>query len=977
VALFSTLDPRPSTLAAQVSPAANWRTIDTRHFYVHFTPALEPLARRIAGDAERAYEQLAKELHPPRGKIDLVLSDDVDFSNGSATPYPTNRIVIYANPPVNESALRYTNDWGQLGVTHELTHIFQLDRTRGIWKLGQYVFGRAPTLFPNFYSPLWLTEGLAVYFESRLAGAGRIEGAEHRMIARAAASDHRFPGLGSVSAAYGRFPFGETAYAYGSLFVDYVAKSRGEDKVRAYVDKASAQLIPYLIDIPARQAFGVSFSRAYRLWRDSLLTTSTLDPRRSPLASWTELTRDGVFVSAPRWLSDSTIVYTGAPGRESYGAFTVDINGHRTRIGRRNSRSPNVRLADGSLLFSQHEFVNPYQIRSDLFVQRGGRERQLTRGARLTTPDARADGAIVATQIVAGSTRIVRVSLDGKSIRPITNGSYDEQWTEPRWSNAGDRIVASRWLRGNVSQIVVIDTTGRIMHVVSSGHAIEATPSWLPGDAGIIYSSDRSGSAQVYVERFDDPRDLSRSTTLRVSDAYSGLFEPQAARQSSRVAAVLFRTDGYHLGVAPCCSTSGEAVPAYRDTTPASTLAPVVTESGAAHRYSPWRMLVPRYWLPTLSEAMHNGYYLGASTSAADVVGRHSLDASLGIPTNNTGVVWSAGYRYSGFGLPIISASASQDWSYRGHIFDRDAARTALGELRRRIRDGDVLGTWIHQRYRRAYSVTAGVGVEHRDHFTLPAGLASLVDTTGAMGSVTFPRLELSAGFATYQVPPFAISPEDGISVSGTIRDRLRSGDAGNGSYTLSTVGVAQAYKSLDLPGFAHHVVALRVAGGYADERSNGYYEVGGTSGSTFQIIPGYSVGEGRRTFGVRGFEPATLFGIRALAASAEYRVPLLLAGRGIGWLPFFFDRSSLVAFTDFGTAWCPTAKAGRETCVDPILTQHYRIASAGAELNVNLGVLSWDQPYRFRAGVAFPTLNREFFRRPGSEIYFSAGASF
>jgi hypothetical protein len=965
-----------SPLGAQVSPHADWRTIATRHFYVHFTPPLEPLARRIAGDAERAYEQLAKELHPPRGKIDVVISDDVDFSNGSATPYPTNRIVIYANPPVNESALRYTNDWGQLVVTHELVHIFHLDRTRGIWKLGQYVFGRAPTLFPNFYSPLWLTEGLAVYFESRLTGAGRIEGSEHRMIARSAATEHRFPVLGAVSAANGRFPFGETAYAYGSLFVDYVAKTRGEDKIGTFVDKASAQIVPYFIDIPARQSFGITFSRAYRLWRDSLLKASPRDPPSSPLDNWRELTRDGVFVSAPRWLSDSTLVYTGAPGRESYGAFSVGIDGRRTRIGRRNSRSPNVRLADGSLLYSQHEFTNPYEIRSDLFLQRGGRERQLTHGARLTTPDARADGAIVATQIIPGGTRLVRVSRDGKTITPLTNGGYDEQWTDPRWSFSGDRIVSSRWLRGNVSQIVVIDTTGRVVHVVSSGRSIEATPSWLPGDAGVVYSSDRNGSAQLYVERFDAPGDLSRSATFRLSDVYSGLFEPQSAPRLPRAAAVVFRSDGYHLGVGDCCPANGDPVAVYRDTLPRG-VAPVIVDSSAVRRYSPWRMLVPRYWLPTLSEAMHDGYYLGASTSASDVVGRHALAASIGIPTNNTGTIGSMAYRYGGFGLPIMDASASQDWSFRGNIFDRDAKRTILGEVRRRIRDADVLGTWIHQRYRTAFSVTAGVGLEHRDHFTVPRGLTSLVDTAGSLGSPTFPRLQLGAGFANYQRPPFSISPEDGISLNFTVRDRLRSGEPGRGSYTLSTVGIAAAYKSLDLPGFAHHVIALRVAGGYADERSNGYYEVGGASGSTFQIIPGYAVGEGRRTFGVRGFAPATLVGIRALAASAEYRVPLLLTSRGIGWIPFFLDRSSLAAFTDFGSAWCPTARAGREVCVDPLLTRHYRIASAGAELNFNLGVLSWDQPYRFRLGVAAPTLNRAFFRRSAAQMYFTAGASF
>ena len=150
------------------------------------------------------------------------------------------------------------------------------------------------------------------------------------------------------------------------------------------------------------------------------------------------------------------------------------------------------------------------------------------------------------------------------------------------------------------------------------------------------------------------------------------------------------------------------------------------------------------------------------------------------------------------------------------------------------------------------------------------------------------------------------------MSAQFTIRDRLRSGETGHGSYSLSNVGILSLYKSLDFPGFAHHVLALRFAGGYADERSNGYYEIGGTSGSTFEIVPGYSVGEGRKTFGVRGFLPASLIGIRALTSTAEYRVPLFLTGRGVGALPFFLDRSSLALFADYGTAWCPTARANR-----------------------------------------------------------------
>ncbi len=122
-----------ATIANAQAPNLDWRTLSTPHFFVHFNPNTEGFARRVAADAERAYAQLAAQFHPPRGKIDIVISDDVDASNGSATPFPTNRIVVFANPPVTESALRYTNDWGQMVISHELTHIFHLRyRSRGI-----------------------------------------------------------------------------------------------------------------------------------------------------------------------------------------------------------------------------------------------------------------------------------------------------------------------------------------------------------------------------------------------------------------------------------------------------------------------------------------------------------------------------------------------------------------------------------------------------------------------------------------------------------------------------------------------------------------------------------------------------------------------------------------------------------------------------------------------------------------------------
>jgi hypothetical protein len=977
-ALFAALTLLAPRAAAQ-APNLEWRTLTTQHFRINFNPPLEPLARRLAADAERAYEQLSHEMHPPRGMIDVVLSDDVDFSNGNATPFPSNRIVVYANPPIAETALRYTNDWTQSVITHELTHIFHLDRARGIWALSQHIFGRAPPTFPDMYGPSWLIEGLAVYEESNLAGDGRILGSEHRMIARSSTIDNAFPRIGRWSLGQGHFPFGEVAYAYGSLFVDYLARTRGQGDIRRFVEAQSEFLIPYLIDPPAKKGFGISFSRAWPEFRDSIARTIH-EPDTRPLEAWRRLTLDGPFAFAPRWIGDTALIYSGGPGRETFGAFRVDMSGKQHRIGRRNNESANLPLANGDLLFSQLEFVNPYQQRTDLFLQRGRREIQITHGERLFSPDVRSDGAIVAAQITPGATHLVRVSPDGKSVAPLTHGSFDELWTEPSWSHSGDRIVAARWLRGNVSQIVVLDTLGNILHVVSSGNSIEATPSWLPGDGGVMYNSDRDGSAQIYVERFANTRTFADASTRRLSNVITGTFEAEPSRDGQHIAATNFRIDGYHLGVGTYGPNGGTPVPDYLDTLPHAGVAPlIVNDTSRVTNYRAWRTLYPRYWLPVLDPGVDNGYRIGLTTSGFDVVGRHSMQATLEFPTNNTGVVWDVAYQYAGLGLPVLSAEVSQDWQSLGGVFARTPGRPIIGEVFQRTIDAEALATWLRQRERTALSVSGGFGVESRSHTTnAPVSLSS-IDTAGELGSPSFPMLIGALGFASYQRPAFSISPEDGLQFNTTVRDRLRSGPAGQGAASLSTVATLSLYKSLDLPGFSHHVIALRGAVGFADVNADGYFDVGGINGGTFQVVPGYTVGEGRETFPVRGFPSSTLFGTEAFSGTAEYRVPLKLVGASPGILPLFLDRTFLTFFTDVGSAWCPSIATGREVCniFDPLLTRHVEIASAGAELNVNLGLLSWDSAYRFRLGVVAPTYNRALFGQNAVQVYVVSGINF
>lgn len=974
---------------AQVRPDREWRTIRSEHFHVHFTPELEHVARRAAVHAESAWVALARHLPRPRGTIDLLISDEFDVSNGFAMPSPSNRIVVYANPPVVESALRFTDDYLQLLVTHELAHIFHLDHVGGVWALLQKVFGRSPMLFVNGYQPRWMVEGLAVYYESLLTGAGRIVGSEHRMLARAATLEHTFPRIDQLSYANPRFPYAYGAYAYGSLFIDRLADVHGDSALSRYITRGSRRLIPWDLNRPARRAFGRSLTAEYRAWASAL--AAERPPRQPPLPLWEDLTVDGVYASFPRWLDDSTLIYTGTPGRESYAAFLLGIRGsprgpviERERIARRHTPSPQNRLNDGSLLYAELEYTGPFTMRSDLFLDdRRGNRRRLTRGARLSSPDVRHDHTVVAMQTIPGGTRLALRSPAG-AVTAITPGGLDEQWSEPRWSPDGRRIAAIRWTRGGTSSVVVLDETGRVLRTLVSERTVNATPSWSPDGQWVYFSSDRGGITNLYRARADTAG--GPVTLERVSDAQTGLFEPQPSPGGRSLAAVVFRADGYHIGRAPMDSMRAEIAPAIGTVAP-RTAVPAAASDAPATAYSSWRMLLPTSWIPYLEAGLSdNSTRIGALVSGHDIAGRHAYQALLFVPTDNSGLTGFLQYRNATLGQPLLDFVGEQEWTNIACVADASRQNACVGDLRRRIRDGAVSLTFQRPRVRTFSYASVGGGLEVRDYATDPAPLLVRVDSLYSR-TYYYPRLVFSAGWANVQYPLNAISAEDGVSLAFTSRLRWRWRDSLRVS--SSAVASASVYKSLPLPGFAHHVVALSAAAGAQDNRSTSYLEVGGISSGLLDVFPGYALGEGRRTFGVRGFEPAAQIGIHALKGSVEYRAPILMAGRGLGTLPLFIDRTSVTLFGDAGAAWCPGVFATRaapaysrctraEVDAGVVYTDPKVLASAGAELNVSATILSWDVPYRFRLGAAFPVAGQAYaYGKTDPVAYLTVGVSF
>ncbi|HEX2093656.1 MAG TPA: hypothetical protein VHG28_14720, partial [Longimicrobiaceae bacterium] len=166
-------------------------------------------------------------------------------------------------------------------------------------------------------------------------------------------------------------------------------------------------------------------------------------------------------------------------------------------------------------------------------------------------------------------------------------------------------------------------------------------------------------------------------------------------------------------------------------------------------------------------------------------------------------------------------------------------------------------------------------------------------------------------------------------------------------------------------------------AGADLGPRSPGF-SVGGTGGGpgpvplAFDLAPGGSL-----TFPVRGYEPGTQRGDRALSATAEYRVPLALVERGFRLLPVFLDRVWGDVFADAGGAWCPGECERGFRSAPRRLRPLY---SVGAELGVDATV-GYFVGMTLRGGVAVPlsevSIAGGMPRRPSPELYLRFGRSF
>ncbi len=918
---------------AQVDPSGPWRTLHTPHFRIHFRPAYRAVALLEAREAERSYALLAGELHPPRGVVDLTLGDDIDAANGFTTVFPTSRITIFATPPAGDHGLLFYDSWLRLVTTHELTHVFHLDRTKGIWSALQHVFGRAPGLFPNEYQPSWAIEGLATYYESRFTNGGRVRSSFHTQVLAAdrAADASRSPWDALL---FSRWADGIVPYAYGSRFLHSLASVAGDSVVPRFVEATSGQLIPFRVGRQvARVAPGHTLATEWirgtrpppgsdgqqppvqvpKQVIDSLLRTEPV-PRVSPDGRRVAYVRDDGSGASELRVRDATTLRVVARHRVTAG---VDYDW----------------VAD-TLVVAQLDYVTPWRIRSDLYRWvPGGSWRRATRGARLVAP-AGGGGRLVAVALGPGG---------ATPTLPVPPGPAGAVWEDValspdgRWG-AGSRSARGRWalvrwpVDSPAAGAVLVETRGSI-----------ADPVWTPRGE-LWFVADATGFPQVY--RWSD---AGRAEPLTA--------EPLGARAPAplpdgTLVYVTLGAHGWELRHAAPLAGGAAAPVTFPEPLPFDAAPAVpVRETG----YTSWPSLRPHFWIPVYADAGPTGRFYGAFTAGTDAVGRFVYGADVYVSGRPFRAAGDFALVSTALGNPTLDLSAWSSWA------DLLPPPSAAGVTVSELDEYAALGaSFVGRRWRSVASARVAAELERTSYAAMPdTALATLCPACATRnlvgGSVTLTLSHLVRG-------ALSVSPERGVAWSLTYRRRDEPSSARWSNELRSRL--AWYVRAPGLGGFAHSVLAFRVAAGGSDGPLGTLFRVGGVApqGVSVYFAPSLSA---TRAFPIRGYRAGELAGERAAVGSVEYRVPLALVGRALGHLPVGVDKLWVNAFADAGDAWAPGTA--------PRLT---RLRSTGLELAGDVA-LSYDFRLAVRLGAAQPlaTAPSGAARRP--QFYAALGSDF
>lgn len=1019
--------------AGPYDPEVPYKTLKTPHFFVAYPEGYGHIALRTARIAEDTWPFIAERYEwEPDGRITIVINDQTDYANGSATIIPNKVITIYVTAPTRISGLEDLDDWLATVVQHELAHIFHLDMAYGLPWIARLIFGKYVAM--NQYAPAWVTEGLAVYEETMTSGSGRGRSHFVDMVIRTAALEDRFPSIDEGYRAYPNWPFANIAYFFGGRFQLFLAERYGEEALLEYHRAYAANPIPYFTYLPAKLKFDTSIESLWLAFEEEMTEEAERVHRLVQTSTMGEtiperLTFHGGQSVGPRVTPNGKyVIYSTSSPVDGPRVRRLNLESGEDEPLVNDTLSQSISFTPGgdafyfqqteiNQRFYQHNSIYRYDTKSESFsrVDLDPNEpegfRAPSGSLRARDPDVSPDGKrLVFVQTPYGSNRLVLAWLesDGTTIHPkvLVPAEPDVMFSNPRFSPDGELIAVARF-KGGRRDVVVYDVHGNLVHEITRDRAQDTDPTWSHDGEWIVFASDRSGIYNLYGYR-------RRTGEVRqLTNLITGAFQPSLSPDDRFIVYRGYSADGFDVYQVPFTPGSGAQVEIAlaepvdfdrfeRSWPPRREDAPTLP-APAPFKDEPLPEELPRGWsiadysaLDTLLPFQDNWnlfpsvlanereIYGSLTHFGSDALGTHSylLNVTYGTLTDFVG--GGASYALDVFEPTFAVFGTADAVTFTRTYFDEvPTSASCPGGAGATVDTDDgrrFCGRNDYYNERRlGAQFSIGLPVRQRHQFSLSyrfenrQPLEVLPETTVVVDQPptgNFARVSLGYTYANVRAFPYSVSLERGPSF-GVALSALSRGLGGDYEQLLLT---AEGRYYLDIPWpvrwLKNHVLAARLGLGIgAGPDPVELFRLGGVAAQSALTTTTENF------HGLRGLGLAVLDGTGILSGSIEYRAPIIRIDRGLWTLPIALRVLHLALFADFGRVFDEVSLDAFDHFLDPFAV------GVGAEIRADL-LVAYSLPLTLRLGAADVIVTPKIAEfDPQNDVafpvYFSLGSQF
>lgn len=601
-----------------------WLQQTSQHFSINYLEKHQKDAVKVLSIAEKVHQ----ELYPffkvtPEKRTEIIMLDDIDNLLGYESTLEYGEIRIIMSPPTSVDFIEIEDDWLHFYLTHEYSYILQMELSQGTWR-GFFIAAE--------FTPAMLLEGVSIYLEknSQLKN-NRLASSSFNMQMRMQVMGDELLDLQKVIIKNREWPLTST-YIYGAYFIDYLAKTYGEEKLLTFLENYSQHLLSYiLLNSETTKVYGKDFLTIWEEFKTYLQDefSEEITALKKQQINGESLFRSPFIQAIAN--NENGLLVNKITGEDRHEIQQYQDSQWQSVTSTNQLRDLDSHSEAGLITTRNINYVDGHQF-NDIFLYKNGNWQRLSERSRFKHVRFMPDGKkILATRVIAGLSELWLLDIaDRENALQLWQGTEKIILGEFDVSPSGEFIVASIKYPLSEWRLVKFNLSTLKWENITQQNGHENSPEFL-ADGSLIYSANYTGVSNIY------HIDFKTSTITQWTSVVGGAFQP-VWQQGLGLVFQSYEEKSYtirHIKEPVAITTLPLSNPQYKEKRFEAIESGIENDIENALKndieisdptpYSTWSTIQPHSWLPILYVDEVRSL-IGLNTYGGDALGRHNYE---------------------------------------------------------------------------------------------------------------------------------------------------------------------------------------------------------------------------------------------------------------------------------------------------------------------------------------------------------------